>query len=220
MPRHTRVSHDNADQGASIILSTVNGIQAISESVKLASTRIDALRNDSESISAVANIIKDIADQTNLLALNAAIEAARSGEQGRGFSVVADEVRKLSERTSRSTQEISTILLQMQGSAKEAVESMALAVTEVESGVNHAHLAGVSINEIKTGSNTVVHAVEEITEAVQEQSVASTSISQRIEQIAQMTEKNTASVEATATAVHRMSQMSREIATTLNVYKV
>jgi methyl-accepting chemotaxis protein len=218
--RHTQKSRETADHGAEVILSTVHGIQTISESVRQTATRIDALRNDSERISSVANIIKEIAEQTNLLALNAAIEAARAGEQGRGFAVVADEVRKLAERTSKSTQEISTLLAQMQGSAKQAVDSMGAAVREVELGVANAKLAGQSIQEIKEGSGTVVSAVEDISEAVREQSAATTAISQRIEQIAQMTERNSAAVRNTAEAVQRMSGMSREIATALSAYKV
>ena len=43
---------------------------------------------------------------------------------------------------------------------------------------------------------------------------------QRIEQIAQMSERNTVAVESTAEAVHHMSDMSREIAEALKVYKV
>ena len=218
--RHTQKSRDTADHGAEVILTTVQGIQTISESVRQTSTRIDALRNDSERISSVANIIKEIAEQTNLLALNAAIEAARAGEQGRGFAVVADEVRKLAERTSKSTQEISTLLAQMQGSARQAVDSMSAAVREVDLGVANAQLAGKSIQEIKEGSGTVVSAVEDISEAVREQSAATTAISQRIEQIAQMTERNSAAVHHTAEAVQRMSNMSREIGVALSAYKV
>ena len=217
---HTQESRTKADRGAEVILSTVTGIQTISDSVLQTSSRIDALQHDSASISSVANIIKEIAEQTNLLALNAAIEAARAGEQGRGFAVVADEVRKLAERTTKSTQEISTLLAQMQGSAKQAVDSMAVAVREVDIGVANAQLAGKSIAEIKEGSSAVVSVVEEISEAVREQSAASTSISQRIEQIAQMTERNTAAAGSTAEAVHRMTDMSREIAASLAVYKV
>ena len=134
--------------------------------------------------------------------------------------MVADEVRKLAERTAKSTQEISTLLAQMKSSAKDAVDSMAAAVNKVDAGVQNAQLAGESIRSIKEGSGTVVSAVEEISEAVRDQSAASTARSQRIEQIAQMTERNAAATENMAIAVRRRNEMSREIAQTLTAYKV
>lgn len=218
--QHTQESRTNANRGTEVILDAVKGIQAISTTVRDAAERINNLRADSDSISDAANIIREIADQTNLLALNAAIEAARAGEQGRGFAVVADEVRKLAERTARSTSEISSLLTRMQDSARQAVDTMTVAVREVDTGVDNARSAGESIALITEGASTVVGVVEEISDAVREQSAASTAIAQQIEQIAQATERNADAAGSSADAMRNMVAKSKEIVSALDVYKV
>ena len=72
--------------------------------------RAKELNGLTDKISAVAEIVTQIANQTNLLALNASIEAARAGEHGKGFAVVAEEVRKLAEHTKTSLSEVDKIL--------------------------------------------------------------------------------------------------------------
>ena len=58
-----------------------------------------AIKNSSDAVGDITEIINEIAEQSSLLSLNAAIEAARSGAAGRGFAVVADEIGKLADRS-------------------------------------------------------------------------------------------------------------------------
>ena len=107
------------------VRDTNNVMQQLDVSNAETQEKIQALADQTQTISSVVDTISSISEQTNLLALNAAIEAARAGEQGRGFAVVADEVRSLAGRTKNSTGEINEVIEKLQNQVKETVLAMA-----------------------------------------------------------------------------------------------
>ncbi len=218
-----QVTEENGAQsndGKRVIEETVTEMQEISRTVAHASETIHAVGQNSQKISSIVQVIKDVADQTNLLALNAAIEAARAGEQGRGFAVVADEVRKLAERTAQATTEIGDMIGAVQSSAQAAVGTMQQAVARVESGVTMAHRAGEAMGGIRDGADRVVAAVNEISSALKEQSAASNEIASSVEKIAQMSEENSAATHEAADTAHQLAALAVETRNAVSQFRV
>ncbi|MBI5329790.1 MAG: methyl-accepting chemotaxis protein [Betaproteobacteria bacterium] len=209
--RVARASGEASREGGEVIHHAADEIGRIAEAVNGSASVIRELEGYSNEISAIVNVIKEIADQTNLLALNAAIEAARAGEAGRGFAVVADEVRKLAERTANSTQQITGMIEKVQQGARRAVTEMESGVRRVADGVKLAHQAGDSISAIQSASARVLHAVADINQALQEQSAAARQIAQNVERVARMTEQGANSSQQAETVAGEVDRLSAEL---------
>lgn len=207
----SQTSSKEAGEGGAIIQNTASEMEKIATAVNNVAETIRNLEGYSEHISSIVNTIREIADQTNLLALNAAIEAARAGEQGRGFAVVADEVRKLAERTAISTKEISSMISKIQDGTKQAAQEMDISVKRVSDGVGLARQAGTSVSSISEAALHAAHAVNDITAAIEEQSLAARDIAQRIEKIAQGTEENSLASSQTASSAQKMTELSKQL---------
>lgn len=114
----------HSNTGTQFMLRSVDAMRLLTYEVSQAAAAMDELKEQSQQIGNVLDVIRGISEQTNLLALNAAIEAARAGEQGRGFAVVADEVRALASRTRDATGDIQKMIELLQSRAINAATVM------------------------------------------------------------------------------------------------
>ena len=199
------------NETSGVVSEAVNRIAKIATVVEQASQTVRTLGQESENVSKIVLVIKEVADQTNLLALNAAIEAARAGEQGRGFAVVADEVRRLAERTTQSTQEITTMISSMQSSARDAVTCIEDAVANVNEGVILTKRVGESVSQLGASSHEVKGIIIDVSSALREQNAASNEIARNVEQIAQTGERNSGAVGAVAKAATELQQLANSL---------
>lgn len=186
---------------------TQETIEKIADSSSELAVSIDNLGQRSNGISSIIQTIQAIAEQTNLLALNAAIEAARAGEHGRGFAVVADEVRKLSEKTAQSTESIAELVTGIQQEAHKAVDSVQGWKHNIKQSLEDSNKATESMTQIQEHSQVTERAVQEINEALSEQTSASNMIAQKVEKIAQMTEES-------SSAAKQVLEVSQEVRNT------
>lgn len=191
--------------GSVIIEKSIESLKRIENHTGGLNDIVDELSESTSQISAIIEVINEVADQTNLLALNAAIEAARAGEHGRGFAVVADEVRNLAVRTASATDEIVSIIQALQKKSKDASKAMQETVIEVSEGTKLGQNSLEILSEIVTAGDEVQNSAETVAAAIEEENATITEISGSLESIA------SASVES-SNAVHEVSRTADDLA--------
>lgn len=176
-------SRDVTCELVDIIRTTIEDIRNQSEHTEEDARKVQALADQTQKIGSIVGTIDEIAAQTNLLALNAAIEAARAGEAGRGFAVVADEVRALASRTTQSTQEISSMVKQVQQDARDATESMHSSVEAINGVAERANTMENTLNSILDFVGQVNDQIRMIATSAEEQTTATSEISSNMQKI-------------------------------------
>ncbi len=154
-------------------------------------TSIQKINRSSEATGKVIKTIEEIAFQTNILALNAAVEAARAGEAGMGFAVVADEVRNLAQRCAQAAKETSVLI---ESATTAAHQGSQLTVSTQE-----------AVKQNIANASRIGTALDEIAEAVKEQSHGITQINTAVGQMDKVTQSNAASAEESASAAEELN---------------
>ncbi len=193
----SKMTKEAALEGQTRMLALKNQIQSITASTAHMKSIILQLNDSSEQIKKVVSIVQDIAEQTNLLALNSAIEAARAGEYGKGFAVVADEVRKLADETKKSVSEISTLI----GKSNEYTTEVVNSINEVQAMVVQG----------EDESNFTSEAFENITKSINESIQDFQSVEDKVEGLVKVIEQIGAATEKVAVSAEHLDETVRYI---------
>jgi methyl-accepting chemotaxis protein len=153
-------------------------MNSIEERVREIAERILQLSEQNKQIGEIVETVNDLSEQSNLLAVNASIEAAKAGEHGRGFAVVASEVRTLAEQSKRATQQIRSIL----GDIQKATQT---AVMTTEEGTKRAKDGLGAIKSVREVITDLARTLEESADRVRQIAGNATQQAAGIQQISQ-----------------------------------
>jgi methyl-accepting chemotaxis protein len=209
-----------AEQGNEIVNTSLENVNRLTIQIESTAQKIQVLKNNSVNIGSVMEVIRTIAEQTNLLALNAAIEAARAGEQGRGFAVVADEVRSLAQKTRSSTEEIESIIVQLQRAADEAHQAMNTSTAAARDTIDTASKVGGALDKIRSNISVINDMNHQIATASHQQSSVANEVSKNVTAIHALSEKVSANAQIVNTSGNQLSQESAELQKELNSFKL
>ncbi|WP_027936764.1 methyl-accepting chemotaxis protein [Anaeroarcus burkinensis] len=225
---------DTTSQGRTSVDKAVLQMSSVGREAKEAQKAAEELKDGSQQIGEIVDLISNIAGQTNLLALNAAIEAARAGEAGRGFAVVAEEVRKLAEQSETAASKITELIIKNNASIGNVVSTIDSAIRVVDQGVELVNVAGGNFKEIGEMVDDVTKQVSVISKAIHEAAIGSEHIVTSVQTVEKLsrgaaaetqtvsaaTEEQAASMEQIASASQNLAKMAESLQDMIAKFKV
>ena len=217
-------SAERATQATETALQTVNGtvkgMEAIRETISETEKRIKRLGERSQEITGIVNLINTISERTHVLALNASMQAAVAGEAGRGFAVVAEEVQRLAESSRNATQQIGTLVSNIQLETNETISTVNRTIGQVVHGSEQAQKAGEQMRLTQEITSELVAQVRRIAEASDHQKGMSLGLLQSVQRIGQSNERTSLQIDAQNEETATLLDSARRLVESVSVFKL
>ena len=197
--------------GQQSVDDAIEGMRHIQAQMEAIAESIVQLSEQSQSIGEIILVVSTLAEQSNLLAVNAAIEATRAGEQGKGFAVVAQEVKSLAEQSRQATNQVRSILVDIQKATSSAVLATEQGNKAVNAGVKQSTDAGKVIRLLSEGVAEAAEAATQIAASSHQQMVGMDQVAMAMDNIKQASSQNAAGAKQAEGAAQSLHELGRKL---------
>jgi methyl-accepting chemotaxis protein len=206
--------------GLQAVEETARAMDAIREQAETVAENIVALSEKTQAVGEIIASVNDISERTHLLALNAAIEAAAAGENGRSFAVVASEMKLLADQAKDATNQVRSILGDIQRGINASVMLTEEAVKRVTAGKERTDTTTQTITEISSRIQESVQTFQQIVASTNQQQLGIEQVMGALQNIRQASQQTAAGTRQLDMAAANLSDLSQQLLGLVERYRV
>ncbi len=199
---------------------SMENMTSIRDTVQETGKRLKRLGERSQEISQIIDVINNLSERTTILALNASMQATAAGDAGRGFSMIAEEIQRLAENSRDSTNQISTLVRNIQQEANTTIATMDHTIEQVVNGSTLAEEAAEQMQATLDATNQLVASVEQIANSSAEQVSISKDLQVRAERILEATQTTGKELLSLTGLTQHMAEYGQQLVKSVNVFKL
>ena len=209
-----------SNEGLRAVDETARAMDAIRDQAEAVAENIVALSEKTQAIGDIISTVNDISERSHLLALNAAIEAAAAGESGRSFSVVASEMKLLADQAKDATNQVRSILGDIQRGINSSVMLTEEAVKRVAAGKERTDTTQRTITEITGRVQESVQTFQQIVASTNQQQLGIEQVMGALQTIRQASQQTAVGTRQLEEAAGNLASLSQQLLGLAERYRV
>ena len=206
--------------GLQAVTETTRAMQAIGEQAGAVAENIIALSAKTQAVGEIITSVNDISERSHLLALNAAIAAAAAGDSGRAFAVVASEMKLLADQAKDATNQVRSILGDIQRGINSSVMLTEEAVKRAAAGQERIDVTQQTIDGITAQITESVHTFQQIIAATNQQQIGIEQVVGALQNIRQASQQTAAGTRQLDSAAGNLADLSNRLLGLAATYKL
>ncbi len=187
-----------SEQGIEYMSQLISKTSSTEKMTRSMVEKVDKLKDSTNSIRKILEVLSNVSKQTNILSLNATIEAARAGAAGKGFMVVADEIRKLADQSRQSISIVGQITETIQLEIDETVDVLSEAYPLFQEQIASVKEADLIFKNVQSNMGVFINQLDGVTESIQQLEQSQLTLSEAMSSVSAVSQQSSATSEEVA----------------------